>query len=177
MIKLQEAALLVASLCAVGFSYAALRNTAGSRHGNAVLSPNPVHLEQLIPLADALVGGTSGDVIVQALDYECPPCRGHEIENRAFRAKHPETGWLILQFPLGMHRHAYPLSLAALEADRLGAFREFHTAVMAKPILPQESVGQYLSRVAPSLAWIGAKDLRKDEDFRKRLDTIRHLPI
>lgn len=177
MIKLQEALALGASLGVAGFSFAALHNSVSSGHGRHILAPSPVALNQLIPMADAFEPSVNGDSIVQALDYECPPCRGHEAENIRFRAEHPAVGWLVLQFPLGMHRHAYALSLSALEADRKGSFREFHTTVMAHVIRPQESVSQYLARIDPHLAHIAGQDLRKNGAFRKRLDTIHHLPI
>ena len=141
------------------------------------LPPSPVPLRSIRPLAQVLAKGSDFNIVAQALDYECPPCHAQEKFNSRFRTLHPQVTWIVLQFPLRMHPHAYEFSLLAIEADKRGKFPEFHETVSSQTIDAGESMEQFLKRTAPSLVELTREDLRKNEGYRKLLSEIKRLPI
>ncbi len=134
----------------------------------------PVTLNQVQGLAQVLEPSQNGDYVVEALDYQCSPCHVRESVAAEFRTKNPKVGWLILQFPLGMHVHAYDLALVSYEAERQGHFTNFHDSAMANLIDIKSTVPEYLKRLGSSYQDF---NLAIEPKIKERLDAIRHLPI
>lgn len=118
-----------ASLGVAGLSWGYMRQQTNRR-----VKPNIYPIEAALRNSLPITGVETPDIVVQALDYKCGPCRKDEDQNRAFRGRHPSIAWRILPFPLHFHKGADILSQLFIKAPTLAARRAEHDKLISTPI-------------------------------------------
>jgi protein-disulfide isomerase len=98
-------------------------------------------------------------VLVEFMDYECPPCRRQETEVVTFLKNHPEVRRVIRHFPLKMHSQAMPAAILAEKARISGNFLKVHKSLIEKQIsqdlltqISQELTLEKVDKVKASLS-------------------------
>jgi protein-disulfide isomerase len=136
--RLATAATIVIAACAVAVTartYLPLGNHA------VTISTKPVGVPNWTKyLADGHVRGPDSArvTILEFGDYECPFCAAAAPRIARFMAAHPGQVRLVYrQWPLAMHRLAYPAARAAECAGQQGAFWAMHDLLIQK----QDSLG------------------------------------
>jgi len=70
--------------------------------------------------------------IVEFTDFECPYCRGALPVIDSLLTRHPADVRIVHRhYPLPMHAHARQAAIAAVEAERQGAFWPYHDLLFA----------------------------------------------
>ena len=176
MINKVEAFALLGCLAALAGSLAAFRGNPTVRRVLPT-APSPISRPTATRCSLELQPGKGSDLVVQALDYQCPPCHMQEASAEAFRKKHPSVEWRILEFPLAMHNHAERLALLAYAADAKQQFPAYHRAVSAALIQRSDEVNAFVARHYPATASLVKGDVRKDSSLTRRLQEAKKLPI
>ena len=125
-------------------------------------------------LSQPLQNGKGEGLVVQALDYQCPPCHDQELSNRLYRTMHPDVEWRILQFPLPIHSRAKELARFVL-ASQPGEFKRAHDALMSADVNRNTDLRKILGE--ESFARL-SKNIANDRDrLNGRLRLLKAMPF
>lgn len=86
MISKSEALWLVLSAAILGATFASMQLRNDIKIVALPLAPSPVAKSDLVLNSQILTRGTSGDIVFEALDYQCPPCHSQDPNNMLLRA-------------------------------------------------------------------------------------------
>ncbi len=124
--------------------------------------------EQLISASMVYQNGV-GIVVVEAMDYECPPCRAQQQQVNSILEAHPSIQWRVIPLQNQLH----PLSLEALKlahiAGRQGRFPEYHRVAMARSVFTKREVQELRKLVG--------RDQETGSSYASRLSQISKLKI
>ncbi len=88
---------------------------------------------------------------VEFMDFECPPCRMAWPRLRAFLQANPAAKYRPVNFPLSMHRGAFPAAVAYEAAKTTGAGEAFFdTFIALGSDLGKDRLNAYLCKVGAS---------------------------
>lgn len=106
--------------------------------------PRPIDLGGLTPL-----GSPSAKVVVVVYaDFECPACRqAAPALARAARERPTQVAYYFKNFPLKSHPHALPAAQAALAAQKLGRYYDFHDCLFAASDAAESAISACVGRL------------------------------
>ena len=152
----------------------AARRIQGQIRGNANIIP--ANSEQTELFRQKFHAGLQKKIIIEFMDFQCPPCRQTYPSLKKWRLMHPEVDFVSLNFPLEFHKDAMPAAIALEMARSKGQYeRTFDALFNGQVPLSQSSLDAYLESIQPSLAKdskviAAAKTkIQEDVDFAKQM--------
>lgn len=146
-IDLASVAMTISTACAISVTVVFLKNElAGKPHGSLREMPSPRADTTRVAnwsedtIGGHRIGGPNGRVtMVMFTDFECPFCQRFARSTlRSIRDEFRDSVAIIIQeWPLKMHRFAYPAARAAECAAAQDRFEQFHDLLFVK----QDSLG------------------------------------
>lgn len=128
---------------------------------------------------ERFLAGPQKKMVVEFMDFQCPPCRQTYPNLKKWRLMHPEVSFVTVNFPLDFHKDAMPAAIAAEMARSKGQYERMFDSLFSGQIsLSQASLDTYLNSIQPSLAQdrkeIDAAKQRvlKDVDFTKQMQVF-----
>lgn len=164
-------ALYLVCAALIGASYAHLRGVTSK----GMLQPlvrSAAEPANLLPHAKLLSGSTQEPwVVIEFLDYDCPPCARFEADAERIREEYKGiVQWHVSNFPLDMHPNARRLAMWALIAADCEKLDQVHAYLLHSQ---SESIKARAAAVSHLLA-ISVKDLEtreKDVNVLARLES------
>lgn len=142
---------------------------------NRCAPPSLIPRNLAVRLSHTLQEGTGNNLIIQAIDYQCSPCRDAEKRNQEFRQEHPEISWRILQFPLAFHARAKEIAGMILASSSRQEVQTIHCRLMAHPIQSKTSLESLLGRQFVNA--IAENQTHNCNRIEAELNLVTRLPI
>jgi len=110
----------------------------------------PPHILNINP--EALLGSSPFPhkpyVLVEFMDYQCPPCRAKRSEVNALIEQYKgRMQFSVRNFPLKMHIHSFDAAVAAVAAGEQNKFWPMHEALLEGESLKTDEVETIMHRV------------------------------
>ncbi len=163
----------IAMVACAGLGIAA-RKIQGQILSNANIIP--ANLEQTDLFRQKFLAGPQKKIVVEFMDFQCPPCRQTYPSLKKWRLMHPEVAFVSLNFPLEFHKDAMPAAIVLEMARSKGQYERTFDALFSGQVpLSQSSLDAYLESIQPSLAkdskMIAAAKtkIQQDVDFAKQM--------
>jgi protein-disulfide isomerase len=149
-------------LACVAIGFAANRLT----HKSGTANSTPTTKQQTLTFIDRFHPNSRSRMIIEIMDFECPPCRAAHPSIKKWLRMHPSVSFTPVHLPLPFHPNAMNAAITAELARSKGKFMQaFDDFSEQKSKIDEKSLAEYLTKIDPALN----KDKREREAAKKRV--------